>query len=153
VLAFERAKPSDVRVLIVEDEMLIALGLIDMVEALGASPVAASRLAKALALVADETFDAAIVDMNLASEPPTRFWMRSARATSRSSSPPGMARKPSPRSIGARRDSPSLTCRSMSRRRCSAYLRVRSYALKRVDGVPRRLSATGFVTTALTQRP
>jgi DNA-binding NtrC family response regulator len=69
VLAFERAKPSDVRVLIVEDEMLIALGLIDMVEALGASPVAASRLAKALALVADETFDAAIVDMNLASEP------------------------------------------------------------------------------------
>jgi DNA-binding NtrC family response regulator len=69
VLAFERAKPSDVRVLIVEDEMLIALGLIDMVEALGASPVSASRLAKALALVADETFDAAIVDMNLANEP------------------------------------------------------------------------------------
>lgn len=69
VLAFDRAKPSVARVLVVEDEMLIALGLIDMVEALGASPVAASRPAKALALLADETFDAAIVDMNLGNEP------------------------------------------------------------------------------------
>lgn len=69
VLTFKRAASSDVRVLIVEDEMLIALGLIDMVEALGASPVSASRLAKALTLVANETFDAAIVDMNLANEP------------------------------------------------------------------------------------
>lgn len=69
VLAFERAKPSDVRILIVEDEMLIALGLIDMVEALGAVPVAASRAAKALDLLAVERFDAAIVDMNLANEP------------------------------------------------------------------------------------
>lgn len=69
VLAFERAKPSDVRILIVEDEMLIALGLIDMVEALGAVAVAASRAAKALDLLAVERFDAAIVDMNLANEP------------------------------------------------------------------------------------
>jgi len=69
VLTFERGAPSETRVLIVEDEMLIALGLIDMVEAMGAFPVCASRLARALVLVADETFDAAIVDMNLAKEP------------------------------------------------------------------------------------
>lgn len=69
VLAFDRAKPAVARVLVVEDEMLIALGLIDMVEALGAFPVAASRPAKALALLVEQTFDAAIVDMNLANEP------------------------------------------------------------------------------------
>ena len=48
--------------------MLIAIGLIDIVEALGASWVAASRVAKALALVATEPFDAVILDMNLAGE-------------------------------------------------------------------------------------
>ncbi len=69
VLAFEGAKPSGYRVLIVEDEMLIALALVDVVSALDASSVVASRAAKALALVASEPFDAAIVDMNLAGEP------------------------------------------------------------------------------------
>ncbi len=69
VLAFEQAKSSGHRVLIVEDEMLIALGLTDMVDALGASWVAASRVGTALALVASDTFDAAIVDLNLAGEP------------------------------------------------------------------------------------
>jgi ActR/RegA family two-component response regulator len=68
-LVFERAKPSGARVLIVEDEMLIAMTLVDLVEALGASPVTAARVKKALALLADETFDAAIVDMNLSNEP------------------------------------------------------------------------------------
>jgi DNA-binding NtrC family response regulator len=68
-LAFERTAPLDQRILIVEDQMLIALGLIYMVEALGASGVAASRVAKALSLLAAEPFDAAIVDMNLAGEP------------------------------------------------------------------------------------
>jgi DNA-binding NtrC family response regulator len=69
VLAFERAAPAGVRVLIVEDEMLIALNLIDMVEALGASSRAASRVASALTLIATQPFDAAIVDMNLCHEP------------------------------------------------------------------------------------
>jgi DNA-binding NtrC family response regulator len=68
VVAFERAKLSGHRILIVEDEMLIALGLIDIVAGLGASWVAASRVAKALALVATEPFDAALLDMNLAGE-------------------------------------------------------------------------------------
>jgi CheY-like chemotaxis protein len=69
VLAFERAKPSGYRILIVEDEMLIAFALIDVVASLGSSSVAASRVARALALVATEPFDAAILDMNLAGEP------------------------------------------------------------------------------------
>jgi DNA-binding NtrC family response regulator len=68
VVAFERAKLSGHRILIVEDEMLITLGLIDIVAGLGASWVAASRVAKALALVATEPFDAAFLDMNLAGE-------------------------------------------------------------------------------------
>ena len=69
VLAFERPAPAGSRVLIVEDEMLITLGLTDMVDALGASWVAASRVGTALALVASDTFDAAIIDMKLAGEP------------------------------------------------------------------------------------
>lgn len=69
VLAFEPARPSGYRILIVEDEMIIAFGLVDMVLALDASSAVASRAAKALALVAAEPFDAAIVDMNLAGEP------------------------------------------------------------------------------------
>jgi len=69
VLAFERATVPDVRVLIVEDEMLIALGLIDLVEEMGASCRTASRVSSALTLVASGPFDAAIVDMNLAHEP------------------------------------------------------------------------------------
>lgn len=68
VVTFERAKLSGHRILIVEDEMLIALGLIDIVAGLGASWVAASRVAKALVLVATEPFDAAFLDMNLAGE-------------------------------------------------------------------------------------
>lgn len=69
VLVFDPGKPSGPRVLIVEDEMLIALGLIDVVEALGGSCAAGSRVANSLALVATEPFNAAIVDMNLAGEP------------------------------------------------------------------------------------
>ena len=48
--------------------MVVALCLIDIVAALGASWVAASRVAKAMALVATGPFDAAILDMNLAGE-------------------------------------------------------------------------------------
>jgi DNA-binding NtrC family response regulator len=69
VLAFERRKLSGHRILIVEDEMLIALGLIDIVSALGASWVSVSRVAKAVALIATESFDACILDMNLAGTP------------------------------------------------------------------------------------
>lgn len=68
VLPFHRAKLSGRRILIVEDEMIIALGLMDIVTELGASWVAAARVDKAMALATTEPFDAAILDMNLAGQ-------------------------------------------------------------------------------------
>jgi CheY-like chemotaxis protein len=56
-------------ILIVEDEMLIALSLTDIVTALGCTSVMVSRVAKAVAIAATQKFDAAILDMNLAGEP------------------------------------------------------------------------------------
>ena len=52
-------------ILIIEDEMLIALALADMVSALGCTHVLVGRYGKALALATTEPFDAAILDMNL----------------------------------------------------------------------------------------
>jgi CheY-like chemotaxis protein len=70
VLAFERSDPtSTYRVLIIEDEALIALNLVEAVEGLGASCVTASCVHNALSLLAGQPFDAAIVDLNLAGEP------------------------------------------------------------------------------------
>ncbi len=69
VFAFEPAKQTGRRVLIVEDQMLIALDLADAVSALDGSSVVASRVGKALGFAVSEPFDAAIVDMNLAGEP------------------------------------------------------------------------------------
>ena len=57
------------RVLIVEDEMLVAMNLEDMLLDLGHEVAGiASRLAPALALARDAGFDAAILDVNLAGE-------------------------------------------------------------------------------------
>lgn len=57
------------KILLVEDEMLIALLLEDMVTELGFEVVGpAMRLQSALALAREETFDLAIVDINLANE-------------------------------------------------------------------------------------
>ena len=57
------------RVLIVEDEMLVAMNLEDMVLELGHEVAGiASRLAPALALARDGAFDAAILDVNLSGE-------------------------------------------------------------------------------------
>jgi CheY-like chemotaxis protein len=60
------------RVLIVEDEMLVADLLEDMLDTLGAvvSGVAA-RVPDALALVGDGAFDAAVLDVNVAGTPVT----------------------------------------------------------------------------------
>jgi CheY-like chemotaxis protein len=55
-------------ILIVEDEMIIALALADMVSALGCTYEMAGRVGKAVALATTGTFDAAILDMNLAGE-------------------------------------------------------------------------------------
>ncbi|NQE63976.1 response regulator [Caulobacter sp. RHG1] len=54
------------RILIVEDEMTIAMLLEDMIEALGHAVTGlASRLGKALELAAADGFDLAILDVNL----------------------------------------------------------------------------------------
>ena len=55
-------------ILIVEDEMLIALTLCDVVASFGCTTAAASRAARAVSLATTGKFDAAIVDMNLAGE-------------------------------------------------------------------------------------
>ncbi len=55
------------RILVVEDEMLIALHIEDMVRELGFEVVGpAMRLAPALALARSESLDCAILDVNLA---------------------------------------------------------------------------------------
>lgn len=58
-----------VRVLVVEDEPVVAMCLEDILDALGCVPVGpASRLSEGLALAENETLDAAILDINLAGE-------------------------------------------------------------------------------------
>jgi DNA-binding response OmpR family regulator len=58
------------RVLIVEDEMLVAMNIEDMLLDLGHEVAGiASRLAPGLALARDAEIDAAVLDVNLAGEP------------------------------------------------------------------------------------
>ena len=57
------------RVLIVEDEMLVAMNIEDMLLALGHEVAGlASRLTPALALAGEAEIDAAVLDVNLAGE-------------------------------------------------------------------------------------
>jgi CheY-like chemotaxis protein len=57
------------RILIVEDEMLVAMNIEDMLEELGHEVVGiAGRLGTALALARDEAFDVAMLDVNLAGD-------------------------------------------------------------------------------------
>jgi CheY-like chemotaxis protein len=57
------------RILIVEDEMLVAMNIEDMLLDLGHEVAGlASRLAPALALAAEAEIDAAVLDVNLAGE-------------------------------------------------------------------------------------
>lgn len=58
------------RVLIVEDEMLVAMNIEDMLLELGHEVAGiASRLAPALSLASEGNFDVALLDVNLAGEP------------------------------------------------------------------------------------
>jgi len=60
---------AGIRVLIVEDEPVVAMGLEDMLMALGCSVIGpAGRLAEGLALARDAQADAAVLDINLAGE-------------------------------------------------------------------------------------
>lgn len=55
-------------VLIVEDEMIVAMDLGDVIESLGGTSATAGRVAKGVALAAAQKFDVAILDLNLAGE-------------------------------------------------------------------------------------
>jgi CheY-like chemotaxis protein len=58
------------RILVVEDEMLVAMNIEDMLLELGHEVAGlASRLGPALALAGESRFDAAMIDVNLAGEP------------------------------------------------------------------------------------
>ncbi|HYJ81742.1 MAG TPA: response regulator [Allosphingosinicella sp.] len=58
------------RILVVEDEMLVAMNIEDMLLELGHEVAGlASRLGPALALAGEGRFDAAMLDVNLAGEP------------------------------------------------------------------------------------
>jgi CheY-like chemotaxis protein len=58
------------RILVVEDEMLVAMNIEDMLLDLGHEVAGiASRLAPALALAKEAAIDAAMLDVNLAGEP------------------------------------------------------------------------------------
>src|ERR1700733_12507491 len=56
------------RILLVEDEMMLAMMLEDMLTDLGYRVVVAGRVAKAVRLAASEAIDGAILDMNVAGE-------------------------------------------------------------------------------------
>ncbi|MDZ4868204.1 MAG: response regulator [Alphaproteobacteria bacterium] len=55
-------------VLIVEDEMIVALDLSDTVERLGCTAAVVGRVGKALEAAVTQRFDVAILDLNLAGE-------------------------------------------------------------------------------------
>lgn len=57
------------RILIVEDEMMVATLLEDMLTDLGCDVIKAGRVAKAVQFVASTEFDGAILDINVAGEP------------------------------------------------------------------------------------
>ncbi len=57
---------ADRRVLVVEDEMIVLMGVEDMLADLGCESVStAASVPQALALIATQTYDAAILDLNL----------------------------------------------------------------------------------------
>jgi CheY-like chemotaxis protein len=63
------AEPRRLRVLIVEDEMLVAMNIEDMLLELGHEVAGlAGRLQPGLALVREAAFDVAMLDVNLAGE-------------------------------------------------------------------------------------
>jgi CheY-like chemotaxis protein len=65
----ETPKLKGLRVLVVEDEALVALQLEDMLHELGCSIVGpASRVGQALALLGGQPVDAAVLDLNVAGE-------------------------------------------------------------------------------------
>jgi CheY-like chemotaxis protein len=63
------AAPDGLCVLVVEDEMLVAMMLERVLRDLGYRVIKAARVARATQLAADAAIDAAILDVNLAGKP------------------------------------------------------------------------------------
>lgn len=57
---------SGLRVLVLEDEMILAMDLGDMLAGFGCFPTVVSRVPKALEMLATQDFEAAVLDLNLA---------------------------------------------------------------------------------------
>jgi CheY-like chemotaxis protein len=55
-------------VLVVEDELLVALDVLQILEQAGCTTVLASNVASALSLIAETTIDGAVLDINLGPE-------------------------------------------------------------------------------------
>jgi DNA-binding NarL/FixJ family response regulator len=114
------AKLDGLRVLVVEDEMMVSMLIEDMLGELGCEVVGpASRLDEAMLLAKEAELDCAVLDVNLGG-PPTCC----ANAARLSPSPPAMATPACATSTAARR-----CCRSRSARAtspaCSANCRRR----------------------------
>jgi CheY-like chemotaxis protein len=62
------AIPSGLRILVVEDQMMLAMMLVDLLKAYDCTPIMAARVEKALHLVATTAFDVALLDVNVAGE-------------------------------------------------------------------------------------
>jgi DNA-binding response OmpR family regulator len=81
------------RILVVEDEMMVAFFIEDCLDALGHKVVGpASRVAKALRLIETESFDLALLDINVAARKSIPSPLSSRGAASRSSFCLAMAR-------------------------------------------------------------
>jgi len=66
----ELAKLAGLRVLVVEDEMMVSMLIEDMLSDLGCKVVGpASRLEEAIALVDSQEIDCAVLDVNLGGQP------------------------------------------------------------------------------------
>jgi CheY-like chemotaxis protein len=122
------------RILIVEDDWVVAQNMSDMIEELGGAVVGpAGQLAQGLALAESEELGGAILDVNLNGENTFALADRLLADDVPVSSQPAMTRRCCPSasltSPGSR--SPSLP--SLSRRPFAGYLRTTSWEVARLD--------------------
>jgi DNA-binding response OmpR family regulator len=61
--------PPGLRILVVDDEMMLAMMLEEMLNDFGCSVIKAARIAKAVPLAVTQPIDGAILDVNVAGEP------------------------------------------------------------------------------------
>jgi CheY-like chemotaxis protein len=104
------ASLQGLRVLVVEDEMMVSMLIEDMLSDLGCTVIGpASRLDEAIELTVSAELDCAVLDVNSGASRSSRWPTCCVRRESPSPSPPAMATPACATSIGARR-----CCRSRS---------------------------------------